>query len=205
LFGDPQLSVPRRAAFDFALTAPPTVEVGGAGGIPVHVTENGVAKSGVVVTAYRAAEGIVTATTNAQGDAIVPFVALAPGAVSLTARQPGSPTEVASVDALAPTGVPGTPDARLTFAVPRPNPSAGDVLFRWNVPTDLTDAPSRLVLHDIAGRVIRTWNLGAGAASARNLTWDGRDATGSASPPGLYVARLVVGDRALTQLVVRTR
>ena len=41
MFGDPQLSLPRRAALDFALTAPPTVAVGG-GGIPVHVTEDGV-------------------------------------------------------------------------------------------------------------------------------------------------------------------
>jgi len=45
--------------------------------IPVHVTEDGVAKEGVVVTAYREAEGIATATTDAQGDAIVPRCARA--------------------------------------------------------------------------------------------------------------------------------
>jgi hypothetical protein len=205
MFGDPQLSLPRRAALDLALAAPQTVDVGG-GGIPVHVTEDGIEKPGVVVTAYREAEGIATATTDAQGDAIVPFVALAPGDISLTARQAGSPTEVTSTQAIAPTGAPeprgGT---RPAFALPRPNPSSGDVLFRWSVPSNLAAVPSRLVLHDLAGRVVRSWDVGAGAAPARNMTWDGRDAMGGESPPGLYVARLVVGDRVLTRLVVRTR
>jgi flagellar hook assembly protein FlgD len=53
--------------------------------------------------------------------------------------------------------------------------------------------------------VIRTWDVEAGAASARSITWDGRDARGGQAPSGLYVARLVVGDRVLSQLVVRTR
>ena len=205
LFGDPQLSVPRRAALDIALTAPATVEVGG-GGIPVHITEDGIAKPGVVVTAFREAEGIATATTDAQGDAVVPFVALAPGAISLTARQDGSPTELGSTDAIAPTGAPEPPaGTRVVFARPRPNPSSGDVRFGWSVPAHLADARSRLVLHDLAGRVVRSWELGSGAASTRELTWDGRDALGGASHPGLYVVRLVVGDLELTRLVVRTR
>jgi hypothetical protein len=204
MFGDPQLSVPRRAALDLALTAPPTVDVGG-GGVPVHVTEDGIARAGVVVTAYREPEGIATATTDAQGDAIVPFVALAPGAISLTARQAGSPAEVASIDAIASTGAPETPGgARLAFALPRPNPSSGAVFFRWNVPARLADAPSRLAIHDLAGRVVRSWDVAAGAASARELTWDGRNAKGGESPPGLYLARLVVGEVELTRLVVRT-
>jgi len=114
--------------------------------------------------------------------------------------------EVASIEAIASTGVPQPPSGtRLAFAPPRPNPSSGDVLFGWSVPADLAEGPSRLVLHDLAGRVVRTWDVGAGAASARNMTWDGRDAMGGESPPGLYVARLVVGDRVLTRLVVRTR
>jgi|SRR5262245_1551150 len=205
LFGDPQLSLPRRAAFDLALTAPPTVNVGG-GGIPVHATEDGVAKPGVFVTAYRDAEGIATATTDAQGDAIVPFVALTPGEVSLTARQLGSPTRVASVEAISPTGAPQPPaGTRLAFAQPRPNPSSGDVVFGWSVAPDLAAARSRLVLHDLAGRVIRSWDAEAGAESARDVTWDGRDAHGGETSPGLYVARLVVGDQVLTRLVVRTR
>lgn len=202
MFGDPQLSLPRRAALDLAFTAPPSVDVG-EGGIPVHVTEDGIPKPGVVVTAYRAAEGVATAMTNAQGDAVVPFVALAPGEISLTARQDGSPAEVSSIEAHASTGVPEPADGtRLAFALPRPNPSSGDVLFRWNVPADLADAPTRITLHDLAGRVVRGWDVGAGATT---VSWDGRDARGGEVAPGLYVARLVVGERALTRLVVRTR
>ena len=78
------------------------------------------------------------------------------------------------------------------------------MFFRWNVPAQLAGAPSRLAIHDLAGRVIRSWDVAAGGASARELTWDGRDAKGGESPPGLYIARLVVGEVELTRLVVRT-
>lgn len=205
MFGDPQLSLPRRAALDLSLAAPATTDVGG-GGIPVHVTENGVAKQGVVVTAYRDAEGIATATTDAQGDAIVPFVPLTPGEVSLTARQDGSPTQVDSVEATANTGTPGSVGpARFSFAPPSPNPSSGAVFFRWTVPAVLAGRPARLTLHDLAGRVVRTLELEADATSAGNVTWDGRDASGRELAPGLYVARLVVSGQALRRPLVRTR
>jgi hypothetical protein len=200
LFGDPQLSLPRRAAHGLALTAPATVAVGG-GGIPVHVTEDGIAKQGVVVTAYREVEGIATAVTDAQGDAIVPFSAIAPGDISLTARQSGSPVDVDSVDALATTAAPpGASSSGISFAVPRPNPSSGDVQFSWTVPVELTDTPSRLTIHDLAGRLVRAWDLRRGAT----VSWDGRDAAGGAAPAGLYVARLTLGDRVLTRPVIRT-
>jgi flagellar hook capping protein FlgD len=205
MFGDPQLSLPRRASLDLALSAPSTVNVGESG-IPVHVTEDGVARQGVIVTAYREAEGIVTATTDAQGNAVVPFVALTPGEISLTARQDGSPTEVASTEATSTTDVPGRVGiGRFAFAAPSPNPSSGDVFFRWTVPADLAGVPARLTIYDLAGRVVRTLELGAGAISDRSLTWDGRDATGADLGQGLYVARLVVGNRALERAVVRMR
>ena len=204
MFGDPQLSLPRHAGHDLALSAPSTVNVGG-GGIPVHVTEDGVAKPGVIVTAYRDAEGIVTATTDAQGDAVLPFVALAPGEVSLTARQDGSPVQVDSVEATANSGVDGPSVPRFTFAAPSPNPSSGVVFFRWSVPAELAESPAKLTLHDLAGRVVRTLESPAGATSARTATWDGRDATGGKLAPGLYVARLVVGGQALKRPLIRTR
>ena len=205
MFGDPQLSLPRRAAKNLALSAPSTVGVGG-GGIPVHVTEDGVARQGVVVTAYREAEGITTAATDAQGDAIVPFVPQGLGDVSLTARQDGSPAQVASVEVVSTTGAPEPSGvARFALAPPRPNPSSRDVLFSWSVPADLAGSRSRFTIQDLAGRIVRTWELGAGATSARHITWDGRDARGGESPPGLYVARLVVGDRVRTRAMVRTR
>ncbi|HXJ67291.1 MAG TPA: FlgD immunoglobulin-like domain containing protein, partial [Verrucomicrobiae bacterium] len=204
MFGDPQLSLPRHAGHDLALSAPSTVNVGG-GGIPVHVTEDGVAKPGVIVTAYRDAEGIVTATTDAQGDAVLPFVALAPGEVSITARQDGSPVQVDSVEATANSGVDGPSVPRFTFAAPSPNPSSGVVFFHWSVPAELAESPAKLTLHDLAGRVVRTLESPAGATSARTATWDGRDASGGRLAPGLYVARLVVGGQALKRPLIRTR
>ena len=205
MFGDPQLSPPRRAAFDLALSAPATVNVGAGGGIPVHVTEDGVPRPGVVVTAYRDGEGIARAVTDAQGDAIVPFVAIAPGEVSLTARQDGSPAEVTSIQANANTDAPvaaGTP--RLDFAPPSPNPSSGQVAFRWTVPAELAGAAARLTIHDLSGRVVRTLDTGATAGTTHHVAWDGRSRGGDVAP-GLYVARLVVGDHVRQRMFVRTR
>jgi hypothetical protein len=205
MFGDPQLSLPRHAAKALSLDAPASVNVGG-GGIPVHVTEDGVPKPGVIVTAYRDAEGIVTTTTNAQGDALIPFDPLAPGEVSLTARQDGSPAQVDSVQATSNTDAPrpGGP-TRLAFAPPSPNPSSKAVFFRWTVPAELAGARARLTVHDLAGRVVRTLEAEADRTDGRVATWDGRDGAGRSLAPGLYVARLVVGERALERPFIRTR
>lgn len=205
MFGDPQLSLPRRAAFDLALSAPATVSVGGGGGISVHVSEDGVARPGVVVTAYREAEGIASAVTDAQGDAVVPFVALAPGEISLIARQDGSPAEVASIQANANTEAPGASGpSRLAFAPPSPNPSSGQVSFRWTLPAELADAAARLTIHDLSGRIVHALDAGHGPGSSRQAAWDGR-ARGGELAPGLYVARLVVGDQVRQRMFVRTR
>jgi len=93
---------------------------------------------------------------------------------------------------------------RFAFAPPAPNPSSGAVFFRWTVPAELADAPARLTLHDLAGRVVRVLEVAASAATGRNVTWDGRDALGDGVAPGLYVARLVVGDRVLVRPLLRT-
>src|ERR1044072_8254316 len=61
-----------------------------------RVTPGG-AGTPVVVTAYRAAEGIATATTDAQGDALVPFSASASGEIWLKAGQPRPRAHVTTV------------------------------------------------------------------------------------------------------------
>jgi hypothetical protein len=205
MFGDPQLSLPRHAAKALALDAPASVNVG-VGGIPVHVTEDGLPKPGVIVTAYRDAEGIVTATTDAQGDALIPFDPLLPGEVSLTAREDGSPAQVDSVEARSNADAPrpGGP-ARFAFALPSPNPSSKTVFFRWTVPDELSGASARLTVHDLAGRVVRTLDVEGERTSGRVATWDGRDDAGRSLAPGLYVARLVVGRQALERPFIRTR
>lgn len=199
LFGDPHLTLPRRAVLAFAVTAPPTIDVG-TPGIPVHVTEDGAPRAGVIVTAYRAAEGIITATTDDQGDAVLPFTAQSPGDISLTARQPGSPTRVTSVEAIVATGV--GPVAGWQFAPPRPNPSAGAVWFAWNPSSGVGEAVARLTILDVSGRVVRTWPA---TEAARTLRWDGLDASGVPVRAGLYVARLEIAGRTLARPVLVTR
>lgn len=61
--------------------------------------------------------------------------------------------------------------------------------------------PGRLSLHDLRGRTVQAWNLGADAVRA-GLAWDGRLRDGAPAPPGLYTARLAAPTRIFTAKVI---
>ena len=88
--------------------------------------------------------------------------------------------------------VPGAEASGVSFARPFPRPSSGAVELRWTLP-----APARVVLaiHDVTGRRLCTLlasELGPGSFHA---TWNGETTDGRRVDPGLYFARLRVGDR----------
>jgi flagellar hook capping protein FlgD len=88
------------------------------------------------------------------------------------------------------------------LAPPSPSPSsAGEsVTFRLQMPGP---GAARLEILDAAGRSVRNLAARAGAAGPIELRWDGRDASGHASPPGLYFARAqAAGHTAAAKLVV---
>ena len=99
-------------------------------------------------------------------------------------------------------GVPAPGAARMAFARPWPNPAAADVRFSFT----LTHAGgARLSVLDVAGRRVRTLEIGSRAAGAHTATWDRRDDAGRALAPGLYFARLEAEGETIAWPVVLQR
>lgn len=80
-----------------------------------------------------------------------------------------------------------------------PNPSVSVTQMRYSL---AEDAAARLTIFDVGGRRIHTFDL---QGSAGSLSWDGRDAAGRGTPPGIYFLRLEAGDRIETQRFTRLR
>jgi hypothetical protein len=112
-------------------------------------------------------------------------------------------------------GCPGTgvdpqvgPAARLQLDRPRPNPSAGGVTFRFDLPGDDTAesrAPAAFCIYDAAGRLVETLLQGPLDAGAHVVRWDGRDPSGQPAPAGVYFGRLQWGDQVLARAFLRAR
>jgi flagellar hook capping protein FlgD len=97
-------------------------------------------------------------------------------------------------------GVPNPTGAtEISFARPTPNPSRGSLVLRYQLPRA---APVSLAIFDIAGRRVRDLISGSEQAGAHAVDWDLRDARGEAVQAGVYIARLDVGRRTLTQKLI---
>jgi hypothetical protein len=76
----------------------------------------------------------------------------------------------------------GATEVPVTAHAPRlrvfPNPAHGSATISL---ASQADAPARVVVHDAAGRVVRSIDTASGAA-----TWDTRDAAGRRVPAGIY-------------------
>lgn len=91
---------------------------------------------------------------------------------------------------------PTTPAPRPLRASPNPFRQATDIEF--------ASAPGRVVVHDVQGRLIRSWG-GLDAAGSR-IRWDGTDARGRAVASGIYFVRTLGGQAGTRPLrVVRMR
>lgn len=97
---------------------------------------------------------------------------------------------------------PGTTPLATGLRSAAPDPFVHDVRFGIELaePTDL-----QLEVHDVTGARRRVLAQGAWAAGRHSLLWDGRDDGGRAVPPGLYLVRMVAGDKVSTAKVVRTQ
>lgn len=81
-----------------------------------------------------------------------------------------------------PAGGPGL--ARLLAA--RPNPSRGGVAFDLEATGDTV---AEIGIFDPAGRLLRSFWGGSGAAGRSSIAWDGTDRSGRHLAPGVYLAR----------------
>lgn len=73
-----------------------------------------------------------------------------------------------------------------------PNPARASTTLGFTL---AAAAHMRVSLHDTAGRRVRTLWDGAAASGEHRIVWDGRDDAGRELPPGLYLARLLAGER----------
>jgi len=70
----------------------------------------------------------------------------------------------------------------------RPNPAPGIATISFTV---VGAAESRLDIHDVQGRRVRTLVAASSASGLGEVVWDGRDQDGRAAPTGVYFARLI--------------
>lgn len=90
--------------------------------------------------------------------------------------------------------------APLSFAPVRPNPAHGEATLRFTLPQT---GPVTLEVIDASGRRVCVLPQGTLAAGPHEVRWDGRDATGRLTAPGLYWARLTSHGTSRTQRFVR--
>jgi hypothetical protein len=95
------------------------------------------------------------------------------------------------------TAVAGPPVA---FALPRPNPSAGDAELQFRLPAPGT---VQLAIYNLAGRRVALVADGRYPAGAHALRWDGTNSAGRRVAAGTYFARLEFEGRTETHKIVR--
>jgi len=83
-----------------------------------------------------------------------------------------------------------------------PNPTTGATRLSFDL---RRRGRGLLSLFTIQGRAVRRLATGELAAGRNQLVWDGRDEHGARVPPGLYYARLEVGDTRETGKVIVIR
>lgn len=92
------------------------------------------------------------------------------------------------------------PAGRLTFALqPAPNPASRPAHILLTLPQATR---ARMLIYDIAGKLIAEPYNGILAAGHHDLTWDGRDFTGQQAASGIYVLRFESPDYQATRKLI---
>jgi hypothetical protein len=97
-----------------------------------------------------------------------------------------------------PVGVGASEPARLALTV-APNPSHGNLIF--TIGSDGAGQAS-LTLFDLQGRVVRRFENEGFSSGVRAVRWNGRSDSDTSVAPGIYLARLTVGERAVWRRVI---
>ena len=85
-----------------------------------------------------------------------------------------------------------------------PNPFNPSTTIPLAIPPGMA-APASLVLYNILGQTVRTWQLAQREAGFYNVTWDGRDDAGRSSGSGVYLVRLDTPGFEQTQKLLLVR
>ena len=82
---------------------------------------------------------------------------------------------------------------------PAPNPARAHVVIRYTLDAQ---RQTRLQVHDLTGRVVRTLVASSMKRGAYSVTWNGTDDHGRSLAHGVYFVRLTAGDYRATEKVV---
>ncbi len=94
---------------------------------------------------------------------------------------------------------------RLRWASIAPNPSRRDEsAVRLALAVAAGADGLEVTLHDVAGRLVRRFDVDGRASGMHTLAWDGRDAAGRIVPTGVYFARARTGDVVAVRKFIRT-
>jgi len=86
----------------------------------------------------------------------------------------------------------GTVPAVFQLSAPRPNPFGSATTIDYSVPGNGADV--RIVVFDVAGRLVRTLVNEPRPAGRHSVSWDGRDSGGRRTASGVYFYRMQAGD-----------
>ncbi len=115
-------------------------------------------------------------------------------------NQSGASNE-AAVDA--PTGVGGTPSiATLTLLANRPNPFSGSTEFEIGLPSA---SRMHIAVYDVAGRLVRQFDLSERPAGWQRVAFDGLDENGRALASGVYFCKVTANGAAIARKMVIAR
>jgi hypothetical protein len=88
----------------------------------------------------------------------------------------------------------GPAEMRTALLPAQPSVFRGRTTLRYTL---ACPGPAALNVHDLAGRVVRSWAIGAGPTAAGSVSWDGRDDAGRRLASGVYVVRFLAGSAQL--------
>jgi hypothetical protein len=87
----------------------------------------------------------------------------------------------------------------------QPNPFRQQTAIEYRLPVDRDPSSISAGVFDAAGHAIRALVPEARDAGWGVLRWDGRDASGTATPAGIYFCRLKAGALISTRAILRVR
>jgi len=97
---------------------------------------------------------------------------------------------------------PGSGPARFALGSARPNPTRGMTNLSFTLDRA---APTRVMIVDVAGRLVRTLVSRSLQAGPHAASWDGRDERGRDAPAGIYFAVVRSGERRATSRIALLR
>jgi flagellar hook assembly protein FlgD len=83
-----------------------------------------------------------------------------------------------------------------------PNPFVGGTTIAYRIPGGSADGVS-VVIYEVSGRMVRTLHTPSAAGATGPIRWDGTDDAGRALPGGIYLLRLPVAARTVSERVIK--